>query len=423
MQKWWLDAVFYHIYPLGYLNAPAENGNDAERVHRIRGISGHINEIKRLGCNAIYFGPVFESLSHGYDTIDYEQIDRRLGDRESFSRLVETLHSEGIRVVLDGVFNHVGREFPPFLDLKQKKRNSPYIDWFLNVDFESDNGYGDGFTYHAWEGHDQLVSLNLQNNEVISYLFNAVSRMITELKIDGLRLDVAYLLDRDFLDALSTLCRALKEDFWLMGEMIHGDYRELICPGRLDSATNYECYKGLYSSHNDRNYFELAWSLNRQFGAEGIYREQHLYNFVDNHDVDRLASIIHDSRMIPLVYTLLFTMPGIPSIYYGSEWAVKGDKSSGSDSSLRPPIDGIPREDDSLVKHIANLTLLRRLHIALRLGDYRQLHVSNEQFVFQRTFNEDSTIVGLNLSDNPADLNFVAEGLYLEPRDWKLLAR
>ena len=422
MQKWWQDAVFYHIYPIGYLGAPAENNPDAETEHRILKVLDRSDEIKRLGCNAVYFGPVFESSSHGYDSICYEKIDRRLGDEASFRQLTEHFHENGIRVVLDGVFNHVGREFPPFLDLKARGPESPYVSWFKNVDFEGDNGYGDGFSYWGWEGNDALVSLNLQNPEVRSHIFRAVDWMIEKLNIDGLRLDVAYLLDRDFLDALSSHCRERNANFWLMGEIIHGDYRELACSGRLDSATNYECYKGLYSSHNDRNYFEIAWSMNRQSGAEGIYKDLLLYNFADNHDVDRIAAILTEKRHLFLVYVLLFTMPGIPSVYYGSEWMTEGRKSDG-DRALRPSREDIAEKDSSLVEHIANLSLLRRLHTPLRRGDYRQLFVAEQQLVFRREYENHSVTIALNSSEQAADLRHVEEGLYLQPFDWKVIAR
>ncbi|MFY0574859.1 alpha-amylase family glycosyl hydrolase [Cystobacter fuscus] len=274
--------------------------------------------------NALYLGPVFESSSHGYDTADYSKVDRRLGTNADLSRLVAAMRAAGIRVILDGVFHHVGRDFWAFRDVQVHGERSRYRDWFSGLQFGKRSPYGDAFSYDGWSGHYNLVKLNLQNAEVRAHLFGVVEQWISEFGIEGLRLDVAEVMDVSFLRDLAAFCRRLRPDFWLLGEAIHGDYRRLGNPETLDSVTNYECYKGLYSSLNDRNYFEIAYSLQRQFGENGIYRDLLLYNFVDNHDVNRIASTLKDPAHLLPLHLMLFTIPGVPSIYYGSEWGQEG---------------------------------------------------------------------------------------------------
>ncbi|MFP4566762.1 MAG: alpha-amylase family glycosyl hydrolase, partial [Spirochaetaceae bacterium] len=403
MKHWWQDAFFYHIYPLGFCGAEPENpapgqgmgpGADAGGAggapDRLARIGDALGEIAATGCNAIYLGPVLESSRHGYDTADYYHTDRRLGDNAALARLVERIHEAGMHVILDGVFHHVGRDFWAFRKLREEGEQSAYRSWFRGVDFSADNRFGDGFVYHGWEGNDELVALDLTNPDVVEHLLGAVEWMMRGLGIDGLRLDVAYLLNADFMRALRERTEAVAADlggegFWLMGEAIHGDYTELVAPDRLHSATNYECYKGLWSSHNDRNFFEIAHSLSRQFAPGGIYEGMLLYNFADNHDVDRVASLLEEPGHLYPLYALLMTMPGIPSVYYGSEYGRRGVRRDGSDRDLRPRWEDIDRSDPGLRDHLAELQALRLEHPALRVGGYRRLHVDHTTLVFERT--------------------------------------
>ena len=288
---WAYESVFYQIYPLGFVGAPFEN--DGVETHRILKVLDWTDHIKKLGANAIYFSPVFESDTHGYNTRDYRKIDCRLGSNEDFKQVCDKLHSEGIRVVLDGVFNHAGRGFWAFQDVLKNRENSPYLNWF-HINLGGNSNYNDGLWYEGWEGNYDLVKLNLQNEEVVQYLLESVRGWVDEFDIDGLRLDVAYCLDENFVRRLRSFCDSLKPDFFLVGEMLHGDYNRLMNDSMLHSATNYECYKGLYSSFNSMNMFEIVHSLLRQFGPENwtLYKGKHLLSFVDNHDVTRVASIL-----------------------------------------------------------------------------------------------------------------------------------
>lgn len=409
MNKWYEESVFYHIYPLGLCGAPEKNNYSSKIEYKLGQLYDWIPHLVDLGINAIYLGPLFMSESHGYDTVDYYKVDSRLGDNRLLKELVESFHNNGIKVVLDGVFNHVSRDFFAFKDVIKNKENSQYVSWFNEIDFKRSSPLGDDFSYNGWRGHYNLVQLNLKNRDVIDYLFNAVKMWIKDFHIDGLRLDVADVLDFNFMKELSKFTKEIDSDFWLMGEVIHGDYSSWIEEARLDSTTNYECYKGMYSSFNDKNMFEIAYSLNRLFNSNnGMYKGMKLYNFVDNHDVNRVASVLDNySHLFPL-HILLFTIPGIPSIYYGSEWGLKGVKTQVSDCNLRPVIniaDNIYRKDKSLVSTIKKLANIWRCSKALMNGTYIELYKDNEQLVFKREYKDEVYIVLINSSNMDVTLN------------------
>ena len=403
---WADESVFYQIYPLGFCGAPEQN--DGLVVPRIAKVAEWIPHILQTGANAIYFSPLFDSDSHGYDTRDYRRLDCRLGTNPDFAKVCRQLHENKIKVVLDGVFNHVGRGFWAFQDVLQNREGSPYKDWF-HINFSGNSNYNDGLWYEGWEGHYELVKLNLRNEEVIAHLFDCIRGWVEEFDIDGLRLDVAYMLDRDFLRRLHDFCQGLKPDFFLVGEMLHGDYNQLVNDQMLHSATNYECYKGLYSSFNSMNMFEIGHSLLRQFGPENwtLYKGKHLLNFVDNHDVTRVASILTNPEHLPLIYGILFAMPGIPCIYYGSEWGTEGIKQQGSDANLRPCFDG-PIFND-LTQQIAAMAQAHRDSSALCYGDYTSLVLTNRQIIFQRRCDTERVIVAVNADSQPYVAHFDAQ--------------
>lgn len=408
--SWIREAMFYHIYPMGFCDAPKWNEGQKTEGSRILKVIEWIPHMKELGINAIYFGPIFESLSHGYDTSNYYKTDRRLGRKNEFKQVFEKLHENGIRIILDGVFNHVGRGFWAFNDVQQNLENSEYKDWFSNLDFTKQSPAGDRFSYEMWEGNTDLVKLNLKNQDVCNHLLGAVRMWIDEFGIDGLRLDAADCVDKEFFVKLHDFTKEYRSDFWLMGEIIHGDYTEWANPKMLDSVTNYECWKGIYSSHNDRNYFEIAYSLNRQFGEKGIYRDLVLYNFLDNHDVNRVRSLLKVKENLQNAYTILYMMPGVPSIYYGSEWGIEGEKAQGADADLpiRPSLTLADWEGQNkkLILHIQKLADIRRTSDAIRYGKYKEILVKNEQFVFAREYEKQYVIVCLNLSEKEEKVTF-----------------
>jgi len=417
MSKWVQNAVFYHIYPLGFCDAPRYNDFIAEPRPKLETVIDWIGHIEELGANAVYFGPLFESSSHGYDTADYFKVDRRLGDCSTLAGVIGELHRRGIRVVLDGVFNHVGRDFWAFRDVLKKGKTSKYCRWFSNLNFSRKSSYNDPFSYEGWKGCYNLVKLNVNNSEVEEHIFKAVNMWIDNYDLDGIRLDCADCIDLSFLRRLARFCKSIRPDFWLLGEVVRGDYNRWVNEQTLDSATNYECYKGLYSSHNDKNYFEIAYSLNRQFGKEeGIYRDLLLYSFADNHDVNRIASTLNNPAYLYPLHVLLFTMPGIPSIYYGSEWGIEGKKSCGSDENLRPALNreycsrNSPNRD--LAATISRLARIRKASKPLLSGDYKTVLVKHEQYAFARKYENECIIVIVNSADRkvPVEINIPVGG-------------
>lgn len=395
------DLMIYQIFPLRAFV-------DEDTMHGILEVKDWIEHIQKLGMNAIYFSPVFSSSSHGYDTKDFQSIDERLGTNEDFQEVCASLKAAGIKVILDGVFNHVGREFWAFKDVQEKKWDSPYKDWFY-INFDGNSGYDDGFWYEGWEGHYELVKLNLDNESVRQHLLESVGMWIDEFGIDGLRLDVAYMLNRDFMKCLVDFVHSKNEEFIMIGEMLHGDYNQLVNRELLDSVTNYECYKGLYSSFNTHNMHEIGYSLNRQFGPEEwtLYKGLPLYNFVDNHDVERIATQLNEKELLPLIYAMIFGMPGIPGIYYGSEWGIEGKKEQGSDDSLRPRIKELMETE--LTEYIGHLAEIRKNSPALKYGDYNQLAIELNVLVFQRKSEEDRIITAINIGDEEFTAHFDAQ--------------
>lgn len=405
---WYDSAVFYHIYPLGLCGCPQENHGDpvvqsGENFAKLDTWAAHA---AALGCNAVYLGPLFESESHGYDTLDYRMVDRRLGTNADLAAFVKRCHERGQRVILDGVFNHVGRGFFAFQDLKQYREGSRYRDWFCDVNFWGNNEYNDGFSYANWGGYNMLVKLNQRNDEVKNYLFDVIRFWVEEFDIDGLRLDAADVLDFDFMRGLRWVADTVKPEFWLMGEVIHGDYSRWANGQTLHSVTNYELHKGLFSGHNDHNYFEVAHSVRRLLGICG---ETKLYTFSDNHDVPRLASKLRNKKHAENIAVLVYTLPGVPSIYYGSEFGIEGTKGWGSDWPLRPALEladfaGADTQNPLTALYKA-LGALHAAHPALSSGRYQELSLTTRQYAFAR-IGEETLVTVLNNDDQPAYMEF-----------------
>ena len=395
---WAYEGIFYQIYPIGFCGAPT--ANDGKTVSRILKLKDWSSYLESLGISSILLNPIFESDNHGYDTRDYKKIDCRLGTNEDFAEVCKDLHAHNVKIVLDGVFNHVGRGFWAFKDVQEKKWDSPYKDWFC-INFDGNSCYNDGFWSEGWEGHFELVKLNLAHSAVVVYLLECVKGWIDEFDIDGLRLDVAYCLDRNFMKRLRSFCQELKPDFALIGEVLFGDYNQIVNDEMLHSCTNYECYKGIYSSFNSMNMFEIAHSLNRQYGPEQwcIYRGKHLMSFVDNHDVTRIASILTNKNHLPLTYGLLLGMPGVPCIYYGSEWGEEGVKAPNNDYALRPCFEE-PKPNE-LTEEIKKMIHVRTGSNALCHGSYRNVVLTNHQLIFERRTDDERMLVAINASDAP----------------------
>lgn len=405
--SWYNEAIFYHIYPLGLTGAPKTNDYSAS-VSRLNTLLPWIDHIKEIGCTALYIGPLFESVGHGYETTDYKKLDSRLGTNEDLKNFVAVCHEKGIKVIFDGVFNHTGRDFFAFKDIQQNREHSRYLNWYCNVNFDGNNEYNDGFSYENWGGYNLLVKLNQRNPEVQNYICDVIRFWVSEFDVDGIRLDAADVLDFDFMRALRRTAAEVKEDFWLMGEVIHGDYSRWVNGETLHSVTNYALHKALYSGHNDHNYFEIAHTVKYLQNMGNL----DLYNFVDNHDVERIYTKLSNKAHFAPVHVLLYTLPGVPSIYYGSEFGIEGKKEKFSDDSLRPALnlkdyaDAITTNPNTAL--IAALGKVRQHTPALSYGSYTELHLTNRQFAFARDLDGVRVIVTVNNDDNAAGMSLPA---------------
>ena len=402
--SWYNEAIFYHIYPLGLTGAPKENDYGTP-VHRLNTLLPWIDHIKEIGCTALYIGPLFESVGHGYETTDYKKLDSRLGTNEDLTNFVKACHEKGIRVIFDGVFNHTGRDFFAFKDIQKNREHSPYVNWYCNVNFGGNTEYNDGFSYENWGGYNLLVKLNQRNPEVQNYICDVIRFWVSEFDIDGIRLDAADVLDFDFMRILRHTADEVKKDFWLMGEVIHGDYSRWVNGQTLHSVTNYALHKALYSGHNDHNYFEIAHTVKYLQNMGDL----DLYNFVDNHDVERIHTKLQNKAHFAPVHVLLYTLPGVPSIYYGSEFGIDGKKEKFSDASLRPALD-LNDYADAATKNpctalIAALGKVRQGTPALSYGSYAELALTNRQFAFARDLEGIRVIVTVNNDDSDAEMN------------------
>ena len=414
---WYDEAIFYHIYPLGLLGCPHEN-DYGEPVHRLPKLKTWIKHIADMGFNGIYIGPLFESVGHGYETTDYYRLDSRLGTNEDLKEFVSDCHKAGIRVMLDGVFNHTGRDFFAFKDIKEHREGSKYLGWYSGVNLYGNNSFNDGFSYQNWGGFDLLARLNQKNPEVQGYIADVIRFWVSEFDIDGIRLDAADVLEFDFMRMLRRVADEVKPEFYLMGEVIHGEYIRWERDAQIHAVTNYHLHKALYSGHNDHNYFEIAHTVKRLYDmGGGDPLGLRLYNFADNHDVERIYSRLNNKAHFMPLHILMYTLPGIPSVYYGSEFGIEGKKGGGDDWGIRPALEldeCLSNEGYKLCHEmIRALCRIRNAVPCLSYGAYEQKLLTNRQYCFTRTSGEAVAAIAVNNDESPAGVNIsLPAGIY-----------
>jgi cyclomaltodextrinase len=386
MPGWVQHAVWWQVYPLGFLGAePAAISGPP--VHRLRRLIDWLDYAVELGASGLALGPVFASETHGYDTVDHLRIDPRLGDDTDFDALITAAHDRGLRVLLDGVFNHVGRSHPRF-------QHTP--GWFRP----------DGEDWATFEGHHRLVTLDHANPEVIEHVVEVMNHWL-DRGAGGWRLDAAYAVPRPFWAAVTARVRAAHPDAYLVGEVIHGDYTGFVTGTGLDSVTQYELWKAIWSSLNDTNLFELGWALDRHAELLDVFVP---LTFVGNHDVTRIASALTDERHLPHALAVLFCTAGTPSVYYGDEQAfraVKEDR-AGGDDAVRPafpdtPADLAPYGWPTYRLH-QDLIGLRRRHPWLHHARTTTPTLANKHAVLESSDGEHRLLLALNLADDPVTL-------------------
>lgn len=373
-------AIIWHVYPLGATGAPFRDFDPDETNHRLPRLITWLDYVVELGCDTLLLAPIFTSVSHGYDTLDHFQIDPRLGDEADFDRLISACQERGISVLLDGVFNHVSAAHPLVGNGGPVKRDA--------------SGEPVG-----WEGHSDLVELDHADPRAEDLVVDIMEYWLAK-GIAGWRLDVAYAVPTPFWAAVTDRVRRTYPDAVFLGEIIHGDYLDLIHHGHLDTVTQYELWKATWSSIKEVNFWELDHALGRH--AEFI-RGGFMQTFVGNHDVDRIASVVGDAGAA-VAATLLFTLPGVPSVYYGDEQAFRGEKGTGfsTDDALRPPL---PASPDQLAPQgrwmfdlYRQLIGMRRRHPWLTTATVEVLDKSNEALSYRVTKDDHSCEVSLTLN-------------------------
>ena len=412
---WVQHAIWWQVYPLGFTGAEPAVQTGQPTMHRLPRLHAWLDYALELGASGLALGPVFASESHGYDTTDYFRIDPRLGDDRDFDELIRQAHARGLKVLLDGVFNHTGRGFGPFQQVLAKGPSAPTAPWFRLIWPET--GWKSGIVpgYEDFEGHHHLVALNHDEPQVAEFVAEVMKHWLKR-GADGWRLDAAYAVPSAFWKAVLADVRQEYPRAYFVGEYIHGDYSREAGAGTLDSVTQYELWKAIWSSLNDDNFYELAAALARHNGFLETFRPM---TFVGNHDVTRLASKLTNPDQLPLALAVLLTVGGTPAIYYGDEQAFRGLKEDrvGGDDAIRPAFPAEPSELAQTgwpVYHLHQEMIgLRRRHPWLHNARTQVLTLSNEHLVYEASSEGSAATVALNLSGTAAQLPVPSSALTL----------
>jgi cyclomaltodextrinase len=399
---WVQHAIWWHVYPLGFVGAEKAATAEPAAPHRLLDLVPWLDYAVELGASGLALGPVFASETHGYDTTDYFRIDARLGTSEDFDTLVREAHRRGLRILLDGVFNHTGRSFAPFRDVLTDGPGAATASWFT-LDWPDSAGPGTEPGYRDFEGHHHLVALNHDEPAVADFVVDVMEHWLRR-GADGWRLDAAYAVPARFWASVTTRVRASHPDAYFVGEYIHGDYASEVRDGGLDSATQYELWKAVWSSLNDANLFELAAALERHNALLGSFAP---LTFLGNHDVTRIASRLTDPALLPHAVAVLLTVGGTPSIYYGDEQGYRGVKEdrAGGDDDVRPLFPPAPGDLSPVGRPVFDvhqeLIGVRRRHPWLHRARTEVLQLSNEVLAYRvAAEGPEALVVALNLSSD-----------------------
>lgn len=419
---WVRHAIWWHVYPLGAVGADT-TGADRGRGDGLARLVGYLDHLVALGCSGLALGPVFASETHGYDTVDHLRVDERLGDEHDLTALIDAAHERGVRVMLDGVFDHVGRSFGPFRAAVEDPSAA-------SAGMFRRDGAGEPI---GFEGHDALVMLDPDSDDVADLVVDVMSYWC-DRGVDAWRLDAAYAVPEAFWARVLPRVRERHPDVYVMGEVLHGDYARIVADSGMDAVTQYELWKAIRSSLDERNLFELAWSLDRH---DGMLDEFVPYTFVGNHDVTRLASAVDDGRHRAHAVVVLLTVGGTPSVYYGDELGMTGVKEEriGGDDAVRPelPADRSGLVDDGSFPLHQELIGLRRRNPWLHGARTDVALLENERIVYDAVGAAGERLrVALNLADAPleaaasgdvvAGSAHVADGrVVVPPHGWAVL--
>jgi cyclomaltodextrinase / maltogenic alpha-amylase / neopullulanase len=430
VSAWVEHAIWWQVYPLGFVGAFPAGQPPGAGEHRLRQLVDWLDHAIALGASGIALGPIFASRTHGYDTTDHYRIDPRLGDDADFDYLVAEARRRGLRVLLDGVFNHVGVDFPRYREAANDEASAR---WFR----------GRPGRFHTFEGHSELITLNHENPEVIDYTVDVMTRWLRR-GADGWRLDAAYAVPQQFWASTLPRVREGHPGAWFVGELIHGDYAAVVEAAKFDSATQYELWKAIWSALNDGNFFELNWALQRHNGFLASFAP---LTFIGNHDVTRIASRLERPQHVAHALVILLTIGGVPSVYAGDELGFRGVKEEryGGDDAVRPEFGSPPIELDARGADVwalhQYLIGLRRRHAWLHAALTTAVRLDNRHYVYETRTGDDALLVALNIDDEPLRLvlselgttraevvagsaappSEVMDTVVVEPHGWRIL--
>jgi glycosidase len=339
--KWVNDTVWYQIFPERFCNGDKTNDPDHTlpwAYHSVKneefyggdlqGIINRLDYLEELGVNGIYLTPIFEAeTSHKYDTKDYMKIDPHFGDERVFKNLVDAAHEKEIRIMLDGVFNHCGKNFGPWLDVLEHGPDSKYFNWFMinTWPFNKEKYDTKDGAFYSFAFTSRMPKLNTNNPEVIQYLLSVVEYWVKNFDIDGLRLDVANEVSHRFCKDLRRLTKEIKPDFYLLGEIWH-DAMTWLQGDEFDGVMNYPLATSItdFWIYPERTNYDFECAINHNFTMYMQQTNNVLFNLLDSHDTNRLIDKVKDMEVFYQQLAVLFTMPGSPCIYYGTEIALDG---------------------------------------------------------------------------------------------------
>lgn len=330
------NDILWHIYPLGFAGATIHDPTPDRVGDFFTRIDPWLDYARDLGVTTIQLGPIFAASTHGYDTLDHFTIDPRLGTNDDFASFVAACASRELKIVLDGVFNHLSRDHHIVRAAQQEGYRGEHAEW-IRLAWDHD---GNPHPY-TFEGHSGLVTLNHESERVRQYSVDALCHWL-ERGIDGWRLDAAYAVPESFWANVLPRVRQHYPAAQFIGEVIHGEYAAIVNRSTLDTVTQYELWKAIWSSLKDDNFFELQWTLDRH---NTLLNTMTPHTFISNHDVTRIASQVGQDKAV-LAAAILMTVGGSPSIYYGDEQGFTGVKEqrSGGDDAVRPAFPTTPED-------------------------------------------------------------------------------
>lgn len=388
--KWVEDTFWYQIVPDRFCNIPDASNkkqfsdwNDTENMKynevyggNLRGIISKLTYLRDLGITGIYLTPIFESISdHKYNTTDYQRIDTDFGTEEIFKELVDTAHSMGIKVMIDAVFNHSGRDFFAWKDVVKNKRASQYYDWFF---IQEDDSYF-SFAFEA-----EMPKLNTNNGEVVNYFCQICKDWVEKWNIDGIRFDVGNEISHSFIKRIHRELKSINPDLFLLGEIWH-DSIQWLQGDEYDSVMNYPFMESLNNFFVNKNLDakDFMYIMNRCYSLYMSQVNRVLFNFLDSHDVGRIYSRCGNIDIFFQQLVILVTMPGTPCIYYGTEIAMDGK--CGPYNRKPMPWEEIGRgKYNSIMEEMKSLIRIRKKYHALRSSEIQWKETKNRLIRYVR---------------------------------------